>query len=162
MGSKQVVMILPPVRSVSVIPHSPIFRNASQGLVPVRHSLSPVGARQTLGWRSWIHKCLIVPEAVLAEDAVFPPTQTSSFITVWHVSINHAKLWISTEQIPLALRCSVCFASSFRVSSRLGAPVAQICACCFLIYLLVVTGDPIRSKLNGCLHSHNRRFKRSG
>jgi hypothetical protein len=79
---------------------------------------------------------------------------------VWHVPIRHAKLWISTERIPLALRCSVCFASSFRVSSRLGASVAQICACCFLIYLLVVTGDPIRSKLNGRLHSHSSRFKR--
>jgi hypothetical protein len=74
MGSKQVFMILPPVRSASVIPHSPIFRNASQGLVPVRHSLSPAGACQTLGWRNWIHECLIVPEAVLAEDEVFPPT----------------------------------------------------------------------------------------
>jgi hypothetical protein len=43
-----------------------------------------------------------------------PPT-TSSFLMVWHVPIRHAELWISTEQIPLALRCSVCFASSFRV-----------------------------------------------
>jgi hypothetical protein len=72
MGSKQVIMILPLIRSASVIPHSPIFRHASQGLVPVRHSLSPAGACQTLGWRNWIHECLIVPEAVF-EDAVFPP-----------------------------------------------------------------------------------------
>jgi hypothetical protein len=162
MGSKQVIMILPPVLSASVIPHSPIFRNASQGLVQVRHSLSPVGARQTLGWGNWIHTCLIAPEAVFAEDAVFPPTQTSSFLTVWPVPIRHAKVWTSTEQTPLALRCSVCFASSFRGSSRLGASVAQICACCFFIYLLVVTGDPICSKLNGRLPSHSSRLKRSG